>query len=99
MGRAGPLTIIHQAQHQDSSESPHISTILRINGYIGHSPFTFLLDSGAAMAIICLEAITSEFCHKIIKETTSVPVGVNGSPLGVVGQIKIPVSIEAFMTE
>ena len=51
------------------------------------------------MSIVCLEAITSEFCHEIIKETTSVPVGVNGSPLGVVGEIKIPVSIEAFLTE
>ena len=45
-------TITHQAQCKDSSESPHISTILHINGVIGHSPVTFLLDSGAAMSIV-----------------------------------------------
>ena len=99
--KLAPPSIIHQAQHQDSSESPHIITILCFNGLIciGHYPVIFVLDSGNAISVVRLEAITSEFHHKITKETTSAPVGATGSLLDVVGQIKTPVSIGAFMTE
>jgi len=46
-----------------------------------------------------LDAITSEFRDKIRKDTSSAPVGANGSPLDVVGQVKIPVSIGTIKTE
>ena len=87
-----PPTITHQAQHKDKdcSESPHISTILHINGLIGHSPVTFLPDSGGAMSVVRLDAVASEFRDMISKDTSAAPVGANGSPLDVVGQVKIP---------
>ena len=65
----------------------------------GHSPVTFLLDSGATMSVVRLDAIASEFRDRITKDISSTPVGANGSPLDVVGQIKIPVSIGTFKTD
>ena len=66
---------------------------------IGHSPVSFLLDSVVAISTVRLDAIVIEFHDKISKDTSSAPVGANGSPLDVVAQVKIPVSIGAFKTK
>ena len=56
-----------------------INTILRINGLIGHSPVTILLDSGVAMSVIRLNTLPSEFRDRITEARTA-PVGANGTP-------------------
>ena len=51
------------------------------------------------MSVVRLDAIASEFRDKISKDTSSAPAGENGSPLDVVGQVKIPIIIGTFKTE
>ena len=102
------LPIIHQPHQGNNNESTcssvnnsecySINTILRINGLLGHSPVTILLDSGAAMSVVRLDTLPSEFRCKIT-EAKSAPVGANGTPLDVVGQIQIPVKIGTYQTE
>ena len=48
------------------------------------------------MSVVRLDTIASEFHDKISKDTLSAPVGANGSPMDVAGQVKIPVIIETF---
>ena len=102
--------IIHQPHQGNNSESTCSSvnnsecysitsnTILRINGLLGHSPVTILLDSGAAMSVVRLDTLPSEITYKIT-EAKLAPVGANGTPLDVVGQIQIPVKIGTYQTE
>jgi len=45
------------------------------------------------MSIVLLDAIASEFHDKISKDASLAPVGENGSPLYLIGLVKIPVSI------
>ena len=68
-----PQIITHQPQHKDNSESPQISTILCINGLIGCSPVTFLLDSGATISVVRLDTTASEFRDRITKHTSGAP--------------------------
>lgn len=63
------------------------------------SPVTFLLDSGAAVSVLHLDALASEFRNQITTTGLTAPIGANGSPLDVVGQIKMPVCIGTFETE
>jgi len=65
---------------------------------IGHSPVTILLDSGASMSVIRLNTLPQEFRSRI-EEATTAPVGANGTPLDVVGQIKVPVKIGSYQSE
>ena len=60
---------------------------------------TFLLDSGAAVSVLHLDALASEFRNRITTTGLTAPIGANGSPLDVVGQIKMPVRIGTFETE
>ena len=93
------LPIIHHPQQTDIGECYSINTIFfRINGLVGHSPVTILLDSGAAMSVIRLSTLPSEFQDKITEAKTA-PVGVSGTSLDVMGQIKIPVKIGNYQSE
>ena len=76
-----------------------INTILKITGSLDHSPVTFLLDSGAAVSVIRLSALTRESRNRIATAGLTAPIGANGAPLDVVGQITMPVSIGNFTTE
>ena len=96
------LPIIHQPHQGNNNESTccsvnnsecySINTILRVNSLLGHSPVTILLDSGAAMSVVRLDTLFSEFRCKIT-EAKSAPVGANGTLLNVVGQIQVPVKM------
>ena len=45
--------------------SYNINTVLRINGLLGHSPVTFLLDSGAIISVVCLDTLTTDLRSQI----------------------------------
>ena len=79
--------------------SYNINTVLKITGILGHSPVTFLLDSGATISVVRLDALTADFRSQITTSRLTTPVGANGSPLDMVGQVKIPVTIGRFSTE
>ena len=79
--------------------SYNINTVLKITGLLGHSPVTFLLDSGATISVVRLDALTADFRSQITTSRLTTPVGANGSPLDMVGQVKIPVTIGRFSTE
>ena len=76
--------------------SYNINTVLRINGLLGHSPVTFLLDLGATISVVRLDALTADLRSQITTSRLTTPVGANGSPLDMVGQVKIPVTIGRF---
>ena len=73
--------------------SYNINTILRINGLLDHSPVTFLLDSGAAISVVRLDTLTSKLKSQITTTGLTAPVGADGSPLDMVGQVKVRVTI------
>ena len=77
----------------------YINAVLRINGLFGHSPVTFLLDSGAAISVVRFDTLTADLRNKITTTGFTAPIGVNGSPLDMVGQVKIQVTIGNFHTE
>ena len=79
--------------------SYNINTVLRINGLLGHSPVTFLLDSGATISVVRLDTLTAELRSQITTNGLTAPIGANGSPLDMVGQVKIQVTIGNFHTE
>ena len=97
------LPIIHQPHQGNNNESTcssvnnsecySINTILRVNGLLGHSPVTILLDSGVAMSAVWLDTLFSEFQCKIT-EAKLAPVGANGTLLDVVRQIQVPVKMD-----
>ena len=76
-----------------------INTVLRINGLLGHSPVTFLLDSGATISVVRLDMLTADLRSQITTNELTTPIGANGSPLDMVGQMKIPVTMGGFSTE
>ena len=79
--------------------SYNINTVLRINGLLGHSPVTFLLDSGATISVVRLDTLTTDLRSRITTTGLATPIGANGSPLDMIGQVKIPVTIGSFHTE
>lgn len=72
---------------------------MKITGSLDHLPLTFLLDSGVAVSIVHLGALPSESRKKIVTAGLAAPIGANGSPLDMVGQITIPIIISNFTTE
>ena len=54
---------------------------------------TFLLDSGAAISVVRLDTLTSELKSQITTTGLTAPVGADGSPLDMVGQVKVQVTI------
>ena len=83
----------------NNGTSYNINTILRINGLLDHSPVTYLLDSGAAISVVRFDALTTELKTQVTTTGLTAPVGANGSPLDMVGQVKIQVTIGSFHTE
>ena len=77
----------------------YINAVLRLNGLLGHSPVTFLLDSGATISVVRFNTLTADLRNKIMTTGLTAPIGANGSPLDMVGQVKIQVTIGNFHTE
>ena len=74
-----------------------INMLLKITGSIDHSPVTFLLNSGAVVSVVCLSALTSKSRNRITIVRLTAPARANRSPLDMVGQIIMPVSIGNFI--
>ena len=55
----------------------------------------FLLDSGAAVSVVCY-AVLSEEMQQRIKRSSSVVIGANGVPLEVVGRVTANVVLGTF---
>ena len=96
-----PKILNGQMQQMGNNELSCINTILLIIGLISHSSVIFCLDSGTTctMSVIRLDAIASKLCDKITSDTSSTPIEANGSPLDVVGQMKLPVVIGNFQIQ
>ena len=60
---------------------------------------TFLLDSGATISVVRLDALTPGLRSQITTCGSIAPVGANGSPLDMIGQVTIQVTIGNFHTE
>ena len=67
------------------------------HGLIGRVPIMFLLNSGAAMSVLCYEFIASH--HPQITESTTVAIGANGTPLDVIDYTTLTVSLGPFNTQ
>ena len=85
-----------QEHNEYNGEYSNINTILKDTGSLDYSPVTF---PGAAMYVIRLSTLTSKYRNNISSAGFSAPIGANGSPLDVVGQIRMPVSIGNFNIE
>ena len=75
-----PPLLTHHQNHTSHGMSYNINTVLRINGLLGHSPVTFLLDSGATISVVRLDALTADLRSQITTSRLTTPVGANGSP-------------------
>ena len=60
---------------------------------------TFLLDSGATISVVRLDMLTADLRSQITTNELTTPIGANGSPLDMVGQVKILVTMGGFSTE
>ena len=76
-----------------------INTALRFNGFLGHSPVTFLVDSGTTISVVYFDTLIADLRNQIMTTRLTALVGANGSPLDMVGQVKIQVTIGSFHTE
>ena len=92
-------SVTHQPHGQNNSECCSVNKTLRIPGSIGPSPVTFLLDSGAAVLMIRLDTLDTHFRNRITDTGLTAPIGANGSPLDVIGQITLPVNIGNFQSD
>ena len=85
-----------QEHNEYNGEYSNINTVLKDTGSLDYSPVTF---PGAAVYVIRLSTLTSKYRNNISSAGFSAPIGANGSPLDVVGQIRMPVSIGNFNIE
>ena len=82
----------HRPQHT-SITLPSINSIYSVNGYIGDTPVNFLVDSGAALSVVHYNLVKD----MQLTQTSHCAVGANGSPLDVVGQIMVTITLGDFM--
>ena len=76
---AGPTLLTHHPYQTNNGMSYSINTVLRINELLGHSPVTFLLDSGAAISVVHFDTLNANLRSQITTTRLTAPIGVNGS--------------------
>ena len=76
--------------------APQINSIFRVDGKMGSTKYRFLLDSGAAVSVVRLDALDPEWHSQIETKNLRTAVGADGLPLDVVGQVVAPVSLGEF---
>ena len=88
------------AQWDEKKVSPFLvlgtnCTTMRARGLIGKRPVNFLIDTGAAISVICHTILPGS-----VKITQDAPftIGANGSPLDVVGSVELKVSLDRVYT-
>ena len=72
-----------------------VNAVLQAEGKIGNSPVQFLLDSGAAVSVICCDMVPVSAMRRM-EPASSSTVAANGLPLDVVGQVSVPVSLSGY---
>ena len=65
------------------------------NGNVGDMPMRMLLDSGAAISVVRIDAL-SDNCKKQMTTTPNTAVGANGFPLNMLGQVAVKISLDTF---
>ena len=90
------MTYIHRPCEINNTLSASDAT-LYVDGLIGKIPIKFLLDSGAAMSVLCYEFIANH--QPQITDSTTVAVGANGTPLDVIGYTTLTMSLGPFTTQ
>ena len=82
-----------QILHVDKTCFLRPGHIYSVNGYIGDTPVNFLVDSGAALSVVHYNLVKD----MQLTQTSHCAVGANGSPLDVVGQIMVTITLGDFM--
>ena len=72
-----------------------VNSIYCISGFIGEMPINFLIDSGAAMSVVHYNLVR----HLNFMDTTNCAVGANGSPLDVVGQTTVTITLGSYTVD
>ena len=86
-------------QETDSSTTPiQLNAIFHINGTFDKHNTSFLLDTGAAASIIRWDSLPLLYQNQTTKRTPQM-VGANGSPLNVIGQVTLPLTLKDFSCE
>jgi len=87
-------TIIDSLRPQQTYTLPsfNINNIYCENGYIGNMPVNVLVDSGAAVSVIHYNLVRD----MQLANTSGGAVGANGSPLDVVGQTTVTITLGYF---
>ena len=93
---ATTVTYIHRPCEINNTLSASDAT-LYVDGLIGEISIKFLLDSGAAMSVLCYEFIANH--QPQIMDSTTVAVGANETPLDVIGYTTLTVSLGPFTTQ
>ena len=81
-----PLTYIHYS----TDNVPISSATLYVNGKINNHQTDFLLDSGAAISVICQTILPTD---TEIRSSAAAAVGATGTPLVVKGHVTLSVSM------
>jgi len=95
-----PFDDTHIKDYIKDLNAIHFSTFtsnLSIAGSICNTPFTFLVDTGAAVSALnykAYEKLPSEITSQLRTNTLSVLRSVNGQDISIVGQLKVPLCID-----
>ena len=92
---AGKQVIHHGRRQIKEVHVYNINSLLQVEALLGGSSVKFLLDSGAAVSVVCY-AVLSEEMQQRIKRSSSVVIGANGVPLEVVGRVTANVVLGTF---
>ena len=89
-------TIVESHQRTEVSNiPPSINSIYCVNGLVDNYPTKFLIDSGAAMSVIRYDIVKGNLTTK----QGGFAVSANGSPLDIVGQMIVAVTLDNFTTD
>ena len=94
-GRLAKAIIDIHRPNYGCSIIPSVNSIYCISGFIGEMPINFLIDSGAAMSVVHYNLVR----HLNFMDTTSCAVGANGSPLDVVGQTTVTITLGSYTVD
>ena len=86
---------VHQPIHFGCNTSGNVNSLLFANGNAGDMPLRVLLDSGAAISVLRIGAL-SDNCTKQMTRTPKTAVGADGFPLKVMGQVAVKISLDTF---
>ena len=73
---------------------------LKVQGYLAEKPVCFLVDSGAAISVVCRDLLSGSQLKSVTRTSVGLEaIGANGLPLNVCGQIRLPMTVESVESE